>query len=195
MKLLTNINDTAGKMSAIDRYSQTRLMNPESVLEHTGFVCFACLMIADELMAAGEHIDLGKLMASAAIHDVEEVIVGDIPSPTKYSSNYVTVGIKDFEDKSARKLLSERLYGIWKNAKEGKEGFIVELADKLAVVYKIQQETLEYGNNTLKGHTERMIPVLEYLLDFLMLEEVVVNRGIIIKLINEAKEICQTIRA
>ena len=195
MKLLTNINETAGKMSAIDRYSQTRLMNPESVLEHTGFVCFTCLMIADELMAAGEHIDLGKLMASAAIHDVEEVIVGDIPSPTKYSSNHVTVGIKAFEEQSAKELLSERLFGIWKDAKQGKEGFIVELADKLAVVYKIQQETLEYGNNTLKGHTDRMIPVLHRIYDIAVLDEPIDNHKIIINLINEAIEICQTIKA
>jgi len=194
-KILENINDLAGRMSAIDRYSQTRLANPESVLEHTGWVCFCSLMIADELIANGERIDLGKLLASATIHDVEEIIVGDIPSPTKYSSNYVTKGLKDFEDQSAKKLLSDRMYKIWKNSKSGKEGFIVELADKLAVVYKIQQETMDFGNNTIRGHADNMIPVLTYLYECQISDKIMDNQKIIVDIINEAIKICQIIKA
>jgi len=152
-------------------------------------------MIADELIANGEHIDLGKLLSSATIHDVEEVIVGDIPSPTKYSSSNVTMGIKAFEDKAAKELLSSRMYGIWKEAKFGKEGFIVELADKLAVVYKIQQETYEYGNNTLKGHVDNMIPVLNHLYDCQILDSIIDNHKIITDIINEAIAICNKVKA
>jgi len=151
-------------------------------------------MIADELMCKGERIDLGKLLASATIHDVEEIIVGDIPSPTKYSSSYVTTGIKALEEESAKKLLSKRMYKIWANAKSGKEGFIVELADKLAVVYKIQQEVEQYGNNTLRGHADNMIPVLNHMYDIMVLETPIDNHKIIIEIINEALQICRTIK-
>ena len=190
---ISKVNELTSRMSAIDRYSQTRLVNPESVLEHTGWVCFTCLMIADELMQNGEHIDLGKLMSSAAIHDVEEIITGDIPSPTKYSSPEMTARLKQFEDKSARELLSGSMYAIWRNAKQGKEGFIVELADKLAVVYKIQQETEEFGNNTLRGHTDRIIPVLKSLYNKQTNDSVIDNNNIIFNIIDEAIEICQKI--
>lgn len=195
MKTVHNINDIAGKMSAIDRYSQTRLVNPESVLEHTGYVGLCSLMIADELISAGEPLNTDVVLMGAILHDVEEIITGDIASPTKYSSKEVTEGIQKLECESAKKILSERLYQKWLFAKTGREGFIVALADKLAVVYKIHQETECYGNNTLRGHIEGTIPALLNLGDRVRRETFKqLSEEILFNIINDGVKICQEIQ-
>ena len=154
-RIVYKINKVSGQLASIDRYSQTRLMNPESVLEHTGFVCFCSLMIGKELERAGEVIDFGELMIKATVHDLEEVVTGDIACPTKYWDDRITREIKRVEREAGRKVLydidpSGELFTFWDTSKHDKEGFIVALADKLAVVYKVNQETMEFGNQTIK---------------------------------------------
>jgi len=68
--MLKKINSMARSLSAIDRYSQTRLVNPESVLEHTGYVCLCCLFIGNELNNRGEDLNIGLLMTKATVHDL-----------------------------------------------------------------------------------------------------------------------------
>lgn len=189
------ISDITGKMSAIDRYSQTRLINPESVLEHTGWVCMTCLFIATKLNEEGEGLDIGLLMSKAAIHDIEEVITGDIASPTKYFSEKLTNEIGKLSRHAVSQILkpfdSKELSDIWSKSKEGKEGFIVMLADKLAVVYKVNQEVSQFGNQTIKGHVTSLMPSLEWIRQYMELKSVIKNRKFVNEIIDEAIEICQ----
>jgi 5'-deoxynucleotidase YfbR-like HD superfamily hydrolase len=182
----------------MDRYSQTRLVNAESVLEHTGWVCMCSFFIAMELNELGEGINIGSLMSKAAIHDVEEVIVGDVANPTKYYSEELTKQIGDMSASAAYTLLSQfnsvdSLMDIWEKSKIGTEGYIVALSDKLAVVYKVQQEVIGFGNSTIRDHVkglEEALNRLEIELEFIS----IVNRSVIREIIQEAKEICQGIR-
>lgn len=182
----------------MDRYSQTRLVNPESVLEHTGWVCFCSLLIAGELKKAGEDIDIGRTLIKATVHDMEEYITGDIACPTKYWDHRITHEIKRIEGLAGIEACnaldpSGKLYEYWDSAKDGKEGFVVALADKLAVVYKVQQEISNYGNNTLKGHIKGLIPALDALEVMARVGNDIDNHEIITEIINEAKEICHTL--
>lgn len=198
--MLKEINKIAGELSAIDRYSQTRLINPESVLEHMGYVCFCALVIGNRLFAEGEMINLGDLMIKATIHDIEETITGDMASPTKYWNPNITAEIKKVEAEAAKMVTNKLdkngwLYDQWEAAKSGKEGYIIALADKLAVVYKIQQETEQYGNNTLRNHIDGTVPALQYLYDQQQNFEVITNGHIIEEVILEAIAICRKIQA
>ena len=195
-RIVHKINKVSGKLASIDRYSQTRLMNPESVLEHTGFVCFCALMVGKELEKAGEVIDFAELLIKATVHDLEEIVTGDIACPTKYWDDRITREIKRVEAEAGKKVLNDldpsgELYTFWEASKHNKEGFIVALADKLAVVYKVNQETMEFGNQTIKGHIDGLIPALMEMDEYIHGCGLIDNHKVIGEIITEAIEICR----
>lgn len=155
----------AGKLASMDRYSQTRLINPESVLEHTGYVCMCSLIIARRILKNGRSVNIALLMSKAAVHDIEESITGDIACPTKYWDASATSTMKRISDEASvmafRSIGDDDLYEIWADSKEGFEGQIVSLADKLAVVYKVHQEYALFGNKTIIGHVSGLIGSLK----------------------------------
>ncbi|MCP4256826.1 MAG: HD domain-containing protein [Planctomycetes bacterium] len=168
MKQIFNIlNDLA----SVSRYSQSRLAMDESVLEHTGFVSICCLCICGVLTKAGESINTGLVLQRAAVHDLDEVITGDLPRPTKYDNEMLTGLIKILEEKNTMTIATdifndERIFDLWYNAKErSKEGFVVQIADAFAVVYKAWSEQTLYGNRVLRPHakdtTDRLRTVLD----------------------------------
>ena len=69
-------------MSAIQRYSQLHLLKSESVMEHTGFVCLFTYTLCEEINSVSspnDKLDVGMALQKAIVHDIDEVITGDIP--------------------------------------------------------------------------------------------------------------------
>lgn len=197
MSIVSKINKTARELSTIDRYSQTRLINPESVLEHTGFVCLCSLLIGIELEKSGEKIHFGKLLTKATLHDIEETITGDISCPTKYANESILREVKKVEEQAAEQICTNldpdgHIFRLWAESKEGKEGFIVALADKLAVVYKVQQEVEYFGNKTLNEHINGLPNALWRLNDKAV--GIFENRKLIYSIILEAITICEGVK-
>lgn len=153
------------KMSALSRFSQTHLINEESVLEHTGFVCSMCYYIGTKLNEKGNSLDIGVLMCKAVVHDVDEIVTGDIPRPTKYYNEGVRDALQEIEhtnmQRIALEISSPRIYQDWSNAKEGREGSIVALADCLAIVFKVHYEVVMFGNKTIISHCSSTIDNLD----------------------------------
>jgi len=166
MGKLSEIFDINYKMAALSRYSQTHLVNNESVLEHTGFVCvlsyFIGKMVIDESIKNGivPYLNIGEIMCKAAMHDVDEIITGDIPRPTKYYNEGVRSALQKIENENMISISNsigiEDMYDDWKYAKDGNEGAIVALCDCLAVVYKIYYECIMFGNKTIIGHCKNL---------------------------------------
>jgi 5'-deoxynucleotidase YfbR-like HD superfamily hydrolase len=151
------------RLSCIIRYNNTPKVNGESVAEHSYFVAMMTMLIADYLVA--EHnmkIDTLKLMKMSLLHDVEEIISGDIIKVLK------TAGFKtELEKMNERSMqyltgiLESRqgqdYYDLWHETKSKAsiESQLVDFADWLAVlVYSIREahlgnkyfeEILEYG--------------------------------------------------
>ena len=198
--MLDKINDIAGRLANMDRFSQTRLINPESVLEHTGYVCFFSAVVAQQLISLGEpDINLSSIMMKSALHDVEEVETGDIPNPTKYANKAITEALYGVSEDAAKMIFEKLdtsgiLFDYWTEAKDGKSGFIVKLADRMAIVYKAHQEIELFGNNTLKGHIVKLLPALENL--FIRIEkfEKVESKIFLRDLIFEGIEICESLK-
>ena len=157
---IVKIFSISQSMSSINRYSQINLLHPESVLEHTGFVCLFTYLTCSEInFSCKKKIDTGLALKKAVFHDVDEVVTGDIPRPTKYFSNES----KDIFDKNAsqgiNQIISEldiknnegsrEIEALWKNSKNDDEGRIVALADLAAVVYKIWEEVIVLANKKL----------------------------------------------
>jgi 5'-deoxynucleotidase YfbR-like HD superfamily hydrolase len=159
---LTKFFAIAQAMASLARYSQTRLVAPENVLQHSGFVVLACYFICLEVNSRAtnedERIDMGELLSRAIIHDFDEIAVGDIARPTKYHSSETVamftklkhIGIcKLVKDLHLEPAIATRVLLDHDTAKEGRSGFIVDLADKLAVVFKLWDECLLRHNYTM----------------------------------------------
>ena len=143
------------KLANVRRWSHAYCHKEESVLEHTAVVAIISLSIGQQLGA-----DMDILLKRALLHDMEEVVTGDIPNPTKYHSPNITKAIKDFENVAARevstKYFGDWAYEIWYSSKDNSlEGQIVRLADIAAVVYKIRQE-VDLGNNLFSEFEENV---------------------------------------
>ena len=142
-------------MSNVRRWSHAYCHKEESVLEHTAVVSIIALAIGAEVGA-----DSATLLEKALLHDMEEVVTGDIPAPTKYHSPEITKAIKAFESDAAHEValsyFGEWAFGTWASAKDiSLEGEIIRIADAAAVVYKIRQE-IELGNTSFKQYEENI---------------------------------------
>ena len=157
---IVKIFSISQSMSSINRYSQINLLHPESVLEHTGFVCLFTYLTCSEInFSCKKKIDTGLALKKAVFHDVDEVVTGDIPRPTKYFSNESKNIFDKIASQGINQIISEldiknnegsrEIEALWKNSKNDDEGRIVALADLAAVVYKIWEEVILLGNKKL----------------------------------------------
>tara|TARA_R110002020_G_scaffold264508_2_gene479276 strand:- start:240 stop:932 length:693 start_codon:yes stop_codon:yes gene_type:complete len=151
-------------MSAIKRYSGLHLIHEESVMEHTGFVCLFVYSLSEEINAScyptitHSEINIGKALKKAVVHDVDEVITGDIPRPTKYYNKETVNVFSEIAHQGINSILDElkihsvtknKILSDWYNSKKDREGFIVALADLASVVYKLWEEIILLGNKKL----------------------------------------------
>jgi len=159
-------------MSAIQRYSQLHLLKSESVMEHTGFVCLFTYTLCEEInsVSSDAHkLDTGKALKKAIVHDIDEVITGDIPRPTKYYNESSIALFEDMAEAGIDQIIKElNVEGLdmktdWKQSKSGREGAIVAFADLSSVVYKLWEEIIMLGNRKLFRQAEE---VSKYLMKF-----------------------------
>src|SRR5262245_5808158 len=143
-------------LSGTFRFSNAKLTSPESVLEHTGGACLTCYFLIREIQQTDpDFLDAGEIMMRAAIHDVEELLIGDVPRVTKHA-DAVTRGIFDNMGRRAMEQITEDLEISSGRtirddhfaSKIGRSGIVVKLSDALAVVYKCHEER-ERGNRQM----------------------------------------------
>ncbi len=135
-------------------FSYYGVKHPESVAEHSFMVVFISLILALLNKQDGEDIDVEKVLVMAVLHELGEVMIGDLHRMTrKYVGNeYVEKG----EVKAAKDLLSllpdkikEELEGAYTEFMErrSKEAEIVLSADKLELLlYVYLLEKWGHGN-------------------------------------------------
>ena len=143
------------QMSNVRRWSHAYCHKPESILEHTAVVSIIALALAAKLGA-----DVEKVLERALLHDMEETVTGDIPTPTKYHNPAITEEIKRFEAIAAKEVcysyFGEWAWKVWREAKDDSlEGEIIRVADAGAVVLKIQQEKA-LGNRSFEEFEENI---------------------------------------
>jgi len=190
--------DVLRRMAALSRFSQTHLVKSESVLEHTGFVCIFSMFLVHDLQACGEDIDLSVVMEKAAIHDLDEIITGDIPRPTKYYNDAIRDAIERISSTNMGKIaeniscMPTLLHRTWHTAKDEKEGLIVSIADLAAVIYKAWQEFNLYGNRSIIGHVDKVPEYLDQLSERACIE--LDNPGVIHESLTELRKIIRRIK-
>jgi len=162
---LVHLFSAISGLASVHRYSMTRLGSPESVLEHTGMVALTSNLVAREMNALSPGvIDVGEVTFRALVHDLDELVNGDVPRTTKYRDAKVRAMFKDLEewgiDKIASGLevssaLQTDISHGHRDAKSGLEGLVVAIVDAMAVCFKVWEEVIVRGNCSMVGHAAR----------------------------------------
>ena len=159
-------------MSAIKRYSQLHLLKPESVMEHTGFVCLFTYILCEKINSVSreeDKLNIGLALEKAVIHDIDEIA-----------------------DQGIKQIISEldldfqsRIELNWKTAKDDKEGAIIALADLASVVYKLWDEVILLGNkklilqgNQVFGYVQNLSKEIKENFDFTYDQQLAINNVI-----------------
>lgn len=183
------------KMAALSRFSQTHLIREESVLEHTGFICMMSYYIGNKLIIEGKSLNMGVLMCKAVAHDMDEIITGDIPRPTKYYNEGIREAIYEIEEDNMRKISKtmelDYMFNDWVDAKRGNEGLIVALCDGLAILYKVHYEAIKFGNKTIIDHFKHIPDFLDRI--YIEMGNRMGRSDFLQSLIKEAKMMCNEI--
>ena len=153
MKLLPLLSMMT-RLSNLQRFSMERPYHPESVLEHTGFAALIAMIIAREV-----DVNLEEVIVKALIHDIDEIIVGDVPRPTKYSSPTARAMFDHLAEKGVAKIATDLRDGFphfasnvaakHVAAKRDRSGLVVAIVDVLAVVHTVWSEVIVRGNNAM----------------------------------------------
>ena len=105
----------------------------------------------DYLNSYGENLDIGLVLEKVILHDLDEVLTGDIPRSTKYYSEEGLKAMRSVADDAISRLASQldggdQIVSKWRDAKKGKEGMVLELCDMLCVARKVVTEVKILGN-------------------------------------------------
>lgn len=146
----------------IKRFSVCPRVHEESVAEHSYYVAFFSMMLAEDLMKnTGIKIDLGKLLSRALIHDIDEVFSGDFIRMFKHNNVEVEESINRtsqhlMEGFTSKYPAGQNLLKYWKEGKaDDIEGKLLAFADFLSVLSYVWQEIMA-GNVIMFRHLEEL---------------------------------------
>ena len=136
---------------------QRGVPNAESVAAHSFGVVFVAFVLAQTM---DEPLDLGRLLAIAALHDLPEALTTDIPTP---AWRYLPPGIKtDVERGAMQEMLAETAFApafmdLWEelHAAQTPEAKLVHDADKLDMFLQAMMYEKQTGNQQLEEFWER----------------------------------------
>lgn len=139
------------KRAARTGWGQRGVPDAESVAAHSFGVVFTALTLAQ---LVDEPIDLGKLLALAALHDLPEALTTDIPTP---AWRYLPPGIKtDVERGAMAEMLADTPFAadwmaLWEELYEGDTAVarLVHDADKLEMYLQAWVYEQQFGNRFL----------------------------------------------
>jgi 5'-deoxynucleotidase YfbR-like HD superfamily hydrolase len=154
------------RMRYVVRFGNCRKIHFESVAEHSYFVAFYSMLIAEHLRTLGASVNIEELLKRCLLHDLEECRSGDFPRNFKHSNSE----IKKFLDQAGEKAFEqvvlpmvcgdpealEHLKDAWIDSKDATlEGRILEFADFLGCLAYLWFE-FKAGNRTVLSHVRDM---------------------------------------
>lgn len=141
------INDIL-RASGVTRWHIVRTVRPQSLAEHT----FDVVMIA-RAIAKIAGVDDYEIIKAGLLHDLDEIVTGDIPTPTKQKARDNGFEINDlYKSVTGRELGAD-------------EATIIHLADKMADLYwlwlhalgphsnRVYEEMAEAYNNYVRSES------------------------------------------
>lgn len=89
----------------IKRWSLMRCVENENVLEHSAMVGLLSVLAGQIALQHGKPIDIAKMLQHALLHDVAEVLVGDVVTPVKRANPTIHAEFKKLEEQAEQRLL------------------------------------------------------------------------------------------
>ena len=136
-------------------------VHEESVAEHSFYVAFIAMMLAEVLKKSGHKINVGLLLSRALIHDLDEVFSGDFIRMFKHHNEPVKIAIEATSRAMMEGFVKDypagaQLMEYWQTSKaQDIEGYILAYADYLSVLSYIWQE-INAGNHAMLNQVDEM---------------------------------------
>lgn len=146
------------KLSNVKRFAALKLDREYSGADHSYRVAMLGMMIADEYNSITENtkkISVEEVLRKALIHDLEESVIGDIPTPVKQYP-----GLRDLLRKASVDIMNDQILDkdlvnreeylrLWVEDKDGESGQVIAIADKIEALLSAAYE-LKRGNKDLQ---------------------------------------------
>lgn len=147
-----NLLKVALNLKDVYRYSTLTTTMPENVLFHQYIIAVTSIIFSQYLNnKLDENIDIYKITLKSLFHDFGEYKGNEIVTQVKNYNEDTIKMFKEIEEKDELELKSKigtNLYDIISNYKEGAEGYVSELLDKMFGIMKLWIEVKYMGNNT-----------------------------------------------
>ena len=157
----------ACRLSNSKRFANLKLDKEYSGAEHCFRVAILAMTLADDYQnRTGKKLNVEEILRKAILHDIEEAILGDIPTPVKNRSQ----DFKNEYKKLAEVVMNEDILPhspnpetylkLWKEDKDGESGEVIILADGLEALSTAYYE-LKRGNMSLKKAFKNLKATME----------------------------------
>jgi len=159
-----------GRMASIFRFATVPSIHRETVAEHSYHVAFLTMLVGDYLKARGWHVNELKMISMALIHDIEEVVSGDVLGPLKrgkFKEELEKLNARgmEFLCHSLGEDAGEHYKEIWNEYRKGEtiEAATVKFLDLMAILVHSVKE-VHSGNRYFR---ELLIAVAGELVEYL----------------------------
>lgn len=142
-------------MANVQRFAGSNLDAEYSIGEHSYRVAMISMAICDDYNKKNKNkINMEEVLKKSLIHDMEETITGDLPSPVKKLGNLReelrNAGSFLMETEIIKDSPSPKEYlELWERDKDDESGEVIKIADKLEGMIASYYE-IKRGNHYLK---------------------------------------------
>ena len=148
-----NLINVALNLKDVYRYSHMTIQIPENVLFHQFTITVSSLILTEYCNKEfKDNIDIYTILSKSLFHDFSEYKGTEIITSFK-NYNDITkkmfAEIEENDEKELKNKIGENLYKIISEYKNGKEGLISEIIDKIFGIMKLWIE-VEYFNNLMQ---------------------------------------------
>lgn len=141
------------ELDSVKRYSGVYTSRPDNNASHTYRVQIIGLALANKINSdlGYDRINVNRYIKKALLHDLGELVTGDIVRPIKHFSPATEEAFKGIEDLVANRFMnyglsSDDVYHIKNDKDDSSEGILLRVADLLDVSY-FTSRTVAVDNN------------------------------------------------
>lgn len=176
-----NVMEFIQELESVQRFSKNRPIWQENLVYHTGIVATLSIYLLNKMTEEyGEELfssqQACELMARTVIHDIGEIITGDIIRPTKYATPEISAAINQLETTGVGAVIEKYdLPRIWKQdwakGKDDEVGLLLKIADAAAVAVTCRRELWLFSNRSFLKTTKECHEYVESLINELTYKE------------------------